>query len=121
MAKRRFFMPFVLSGLLAVAVAAPAMAGHHTTVQRGGAAGLVAAVVQVAVTLDDVNIANRSLNNLLRNADIDVLNNILNNSVNQNDILSNIYIEIEDVLNDNTVVVNVLSSGIQIGQLTVSP
>jgi hypothetical protein len=49
------------------------------------------------------------------------LNNILNNSVNNNTILSNIDITITDVLNDNTVIVNVLSSGLTIGTLTVSP
>ena len=116
---RRKILPLILGGALAVATVAPAAAGNHTTVQRGGAAGLVAAVVQASV--GDVTILNNSLNNLLRNADIDVLNNVLNNSVNQNDVLSNIDIEIEDVLQDNTVIVNVLSSGIQVGQLTVSP
>ena len=110
---------FVLAGTMAIAIASPAMAAR--SVQSGGAAGLVAAVVQVAVTTDDVNILNDSLNNLLRNADIDVLNNILNNSVNNNTILSNIDITITDVLNDNTVIVNVLSSGLTIGTLTVSP
>ena len=118
---RRKILPFILGGALAVAAVAPAAAGHHTTVQRGGAAGLVAAVVQVAVTTDDINILNNSLNNLLRNADIDVLNNILNNSVNQNDILSNIDIRIVDVLNDNTVIVSVLSGGVAVGELTVTP
>jgi hypothetical protein len=115
---RRRILPFILGGAMAVATVAPAAAAP---VQLGGAAGLVAAVVQVAVETDDINIANDSLNNLLRNADIDVLNNILNNSVNQNDILSNIDIEIVDVLNDNTVIVNVLSSGVSVGELTVSP
>ena len=117
MVKRRSAMAFVLSGLLALAIAAPAMAGHHTTVQRGGAAGLVAAVVQVAVNEVDVDIANRSINNLLRNADIDVLNNVLNNLLRDADI----DIEIVDVLADNTVVVSVLSGGIVVGELTVSP
>jgi hypothetical protein len=119
---RRRILPLILGGALAVAAVTPAAAAR--SVQSGGAAGLVAAVVQVAVTTDDVNIANHSLNNLLRNADIDVLNNILNNSVNQNTILSNIDIRIVDVLNDNTVIVSVLSgpiTPIEVGQLTVSP
>src|SRR5688572_29669156 len=114
---RRRILPFILGGAMAVASVAPAAAAP---VQLGGAAGLVAAVVQVAVETEDINIANNSLNNLLRNADIDVLNNVLNNSVNQNEILSNIDITIVDVLNDNTVIVNVLSSGVSIGELTVS-
>ncbi len=50
------------------------------TSRRGGAAGLVAAVVQAAVNACDVRILNHSVNNLLRNADIHVLENILNNS-----------------------------------------
>ena len=47
---------------------------------RGGAAGLVAAVVQAAVNACDVNILDNSVNNLLQNADIHALENILNNS-----------------------------------------
>jgi hypothetical protein len=115
---RRRILPFILGGAMAIATVAPAAAAPA---QLGGAAGLVAAVVQVAVETDDINIANNSLNNLLRNADIDVLNNVLNNSVNRNEILSNIDIEIVDVLNDNTVIVNVLSSGVSVGELTVTP
>jgi hypothetical protein len=118
---RRALVPFVLSGLLALAIAAPTMAGHGgnhaNTVQKGGAAGLVAVVAQVAATVqvEDINIANRSLNNLLRNADIDVLNNVLNNTLRDADI------EITRVIDGNNVVVNVLSSGVQTGNITVSP
>ena len=50
------------------------------TSTRGGAAGLVAAVVQAAVTACDVRVLNDSVNNLLQNANINALNNILNNS-----------------------------------------
>ena len=116
---RRKILPLILGGALAVAAVAPAAAAPPANRQLGGAAGLIAAVVQVAVATEDINILNNSLNNLLRNADIDVLNNILNNSVNNNDILSNIDIELDRVLSDNTVVVNVLSGGVQVGQLTV--
>lgn len=110
-----------MGSAIAVAAVAPVAAVPPANVQTGGAAGLVAAVVQVAIATEDINIANNSLNNLLRNADIDVLNNILNNSVNQNTILSNIDITIVDVLNDNTVIVNVLSGPTILGELTVTP
>ena len=50
------------------------------TSTKGGAAGLVAAVVQAAVNACEVQILNDSVNNLLQNADIHVLENILNNS-----------------------------------------
>jgi hypothetical protein len=115
---KRTVLSIALATVLVGATAAPAAAQIE---QRGGAAGLVAVVAQVALSHVDVEIANNSLNNLLRNADIDVLNNILNRSVNNNTILSNIDITIFDVLQDNTVIVNVLSSGVSIGQITVTP
>ena len=110
---KRIFRSLLLSGLLALTIAAPTMGARNT--QLGGAAGLVAAVVQVAVTTDDVNIANNSLNNLLRNADIDVLNNVLNNTLRDADI------DITRVISDNEVVVSVLSGGIVLGDITVTP
>ena len=63
------------------------------TSQRGGAAGLVAAVVQAAVNACDVHILNDSVNDLLQNADIHVLENILNNSP----ILSANNITVQDI------------------------
>jgi len=62
---------------------APSPATHTTcdaTSTRGGAAGLVAAVVQAAVNACDVRVLDNSVNNLLQNADITALQNILNNS-----------------------------------------
>jgi hypothetical protein len=62
---------------------APSPTTHTTcdaTSSRGGAAGLVAAVVQAAVNACDVRVLDDSVNNLLQNADIHVLENILNNS-----------------------------------------
>jgi len=63
------------------------------TSKEGGAAGLMAAVVQAAVNVCDVRILNNSVNNLLQNADINVLQDILNNSP----ILSNNNITIQDI------------------------
>jgi hypothetical protein len=78
---------------------------------RGGAAALaalVAAAVDVGgVVVCDVDVLNDSLNNLLQNADIHVLENILNNSPILNDLnISDITVE---VLSDGTVI-NVLGS-----------
>ena len=75
---RRKLLPLILGGALSLAAVAPASAQTTCEIDRGGAAGLVAAVVQANVC--DVQILNNSLNNLLQNADIRVLNNILNNN-----------------------------------------
>jgi hypothetical protein len=56
----------------------------------------------------DVNVLNNSLNNLLQNADIHVLENILNNSP----ILNDLTITVENVLNG--VQINVLGGGVTI-------
>lgn len=76
---RRKLLPLILGGALSVAAVSPAAAQPTVCeIDRGGAAGLIAAVVQA--NLCDVQILNNSLNNLLQNADIRVLNNILNNN-----------------------------------------
>lgn len=77
-----FAMP-VSSAAAAETSFAPSPTTHATcdaTSTKGGAAGLVAAVVQAAANVCDVRILNDSVNNLLQNADIHVLENILNNS-----------------------------------------
>jgi hypothetical protein len=118
---RRAILSLMIAGSLIMATAAPAAAQTTCNLpaapQRGGAAGLVALVqavvnanVGVAACDIDVNILNRSLNNLLRDANIRALNNILNNSP----ILSNdaIDVTVTEVLNG--VQINVLSSGLNI-------
>ena len=114
---RRKILPFILGGALSIAAIAPAAASSHTEcvtdVDRGGAAALVALVqanVLAGVTACDidVNVLNNSLNNLLRNADIRALNNILNNSP----ILNDLTITVTDVLNG--VQINVLGGGINV-------
>lgn len=79
---------------------------------RGGAAAL-AALVAAAVAADvdvlacDIAVLNNSLNNLLQNADIHVLENILNNSPILNDLnISDITVDV-DALTGGTVI-NVL-------------
>ena len=76
--------------------AAPAMAAPN---QAGGAAGVVAAVVQVDRTLNNVNV----LSNIgeIKVVEVsDSLNNVLNNSP----ILSNNVVTVQDFLNNCTVV-----------------
>ncbi|MEX2046494.1 MAG: hypothetical protein WEE03_04975 [Chloroflexota bacterium] len=77
---------------------------------RGGAAGL-AALVAAAVAVGgidavicDVDVLNNSLNNLLQNADIHVLENILNNSPILNNLnISDITVDV-DVLTGTTTI-----------------
>lgn len=116
---RRKVLPFILGGALAIATVAPAAANHTdqlTQRQVGGAAGLVAAVIQVQT--GDITLIDRSLNNLLRNADIDVLNNVLNNLLRDADI--DVTITDIRVLSGNVVQVDVLSGG-DVNVITVSP
>ena len=98
----------LVAALLGTLVLGAAQASAQNTTQKGGAAGLVAAVVQLVATdtidLTDNEIqvglvnVNRSLNNLT------ALNNVLNNSP----ILSNNDIDVVDVIDigDITVVLN---------------
>ena len=75
---------------------------------RGGTAALaalIAAAVDVGgVNVCDVDVLNNSLNNLLQNADIHVLENILNNSPILNDLnISDITVDV-DVLTGITTI-----------------
>ena len=116
---RRRLLPLILGGALSVAAVAPAAAAPTCEVGRGGAAALVALVnanVQVNA-LCDVDILNNSLNNLLRNADIHVLENILNNSPILNDWT--ITVSHNDILNQ--LEINVLSiGGVDVGGVTIT-
>ena len=105
----------------ATAAAAEVNMGSHVVTQdaaceaggnRGGAAAL-AALVAAAVAANvsnvacDVDVLNNSLNNLLQNADIHVIENILNNSPILNDLnISDITVDV-DALTGGTVI-NVL-------------
>lgn len=84
---RRRILPFILGGALAVTAVAPAAASNHNTQsQVGGAAGVVAAVVQLQVNDVDVRVLNNALNNVLRDADIDLTINAANNILQNADI-----------------------------------
>ena len=96
-----------------IAAAAEPTVGQSATVQttcdatsdRGGAAGLVAAVVQASVNACEVNILNDSVNNLLQNADIHALENILNNS---------------PILSDNNITVQNINVDVLTGTTTIT-
>lgn len=114
---RRRLLPLILGSALAIGAVAPAAAASCDVANRGGAAALVALVnanvgVGAAVCQIDVNILNNSLNNLLQNADIHVLENILNNSPILNDSLNNLTINVEDVANG--IQINVLGGGLNL-------
>ena len=114
---------FALAASIFGTAAAGTVSGVSAQSNRGGAAGLVAAVVQVAtddglVNVEVVDSFNnlRALNNVLRNSpilsnnDIDVTVgdvSILTNFLNANDIT------LEDFLNDNNVLLeDVIAIGI---------
>ncbi|MCA1683494.1 MAG: hypothetical protein LC685_05890, partial [Actinobacteria bacterium] len=108
-------LPAATAAAAESAVAGPAtvQATCASTGGPGGAAGLVAAVVQAAVNACDVQILNNSVNNLLRNADIHALENILNNSpiLSQNDItVQNIDVNVLT----GTTTISVLSGGLPV-------
>lgn len=120
---RRRILSLLMGTSLAMAAVAPAAAQTECNLpaapQKGGAAALVALVqavvnanVGVAACDVDVDVLNNSLNNLLQNADIRALNNILNNSP----ILSNDAIDVIVTENNilNNVQINVLSEGLLI-------
>ncbi len=78
-----------IAGSLFGATIAGVGAAPPDTVQRGGAAGLIAAVVQAAnvVNLDNTVIEVLTVKNTLNN--LTALNNVLNNVLNNSPILSN--------------------------------
>jgi hypothetical protein len=96
-----------IAGSLFGATIAGVGAAPPDTVQRGGAAGLIAAVVQAAnvVNIDDTVIEVLTVRNTLNN--LTALNNVLNNSPilsNNNDVVDITVIDgnvnVTDVLND---------------------
>lgn len=92
------------AGALTLTVAAPALAAPSPTNQSSGAAGVIAAVVQVDDTLNELRVLSPNGNQNIEVVTVkDSLNNVLNNSP----ILSNNVVTIQDFLNNNDV--NVLT------------
>ena len=124
---------FVAACCAALALSIPAAFAASPQTQSGGAAGVVAAVVQVQDTLNNLNLqvlngsnvevvtVKDSLNNVLQNAqflnNITILQNFLNNNTclavcqSLNNVLNN-----NNVAVSNLVAINVLSGGLVIFQ-----
>lgn len=84
------------AGVLSLGMAAPAMAAPNSNNQSGGAAGLVAAVVNANV--QDVEV------NVVRTGDINVtLTNLLNNNRVLTDFLNNNNVDVNDVVDVNII------------------
>lgn len=113
----------LLAGTGAAAVASPVQSsGAHITLaaqsqQRTNVGQLVSGLINVNVGAVAVNIGNVTLvdvNDVLNNNQIDILNNVLNNSPilsNNSDILTNLLRD-ANLITDNQVVVGVLSGGL---------
>ena len=107
-----------IAGSLFGATIAGVSAAPPSSVQQGGAAGLVAAVVQAAnlVSLDNSKIEVLTVKNSFNN--LTALNNVLNNSpiLSNNDIIDDI-----TVINGDVNVMNVLNNlNVNIQALTVN-
>lgn len=93
--------------------AAPAQTTEEQTDQAAAAAGLVAAIVQVADTIDiedsNVEVVTVTVEDSLNN--LDVLNNVdvLNESLNENNIVLRDLIVVEDI--DALVAIGILDGG----------
>jgi len=126
---KRFSLVLALAGTMALSVVSAATAQPNPNNQSGGAAGVVAAVVQIQDTLNNLQVLSGnenleivtvkdSLNNVLQNARF--LNNItiLQDFLNQpNCSVIAVCDSLNDVLNDNNVLItdviaiDVLSGG----------
>ena len=94
------------AGALTLTVAAPALAAPSPTNQSGGAAGVVAAVVQVDDTLNELRVLSPNGDQNIEVVTVkDSLNNVLNNSP----ILSNNVVTLQNFLNNNTVLTDFLN------------
>lgn len=91
-----------LLSVSALALALPASAAaapSHATHQSGGAAGVVAAVVQVDDTLNNLTVLDNA-----GTIEVITVKDSLNNVLNRSPILSNNVITLQNFLNDCTVV-----------------
>jgi len=111
-------------GVAVVLAVAPGTARAQSA-QRTNVGQAVSGLINVDIGAVAVNIGDITLNdlidvqNVLNNNEVRVLNNVLNNSPilsNNSDILTNLLRD-ADLLNDNQVVVGVLSSGFLIQNL----
>lgn len=100
---------FATAGVLSLGMAAPVSAAPNSNNQSGGAAGLVAAVVNANVQDVEVNVVrtgdvNVALTNLLNNNR--VLTDFLNNNLNNNNVTVTDVVDVNIV--GDVLVINVL-------------
>lgn len=94
------------AGTMTLTLAAPAIAAPSPTNQSGGAVGVIAAVVQVDDTLNDLSVLSPGGD---QNIEVVTVKNSLNNVLNNSPILSNNVITLQGFLNDNTVLTDFLN------------
>lgn len=105
--KKARLAALLTAGAMTFAVTAPAVAAPNPTNQSGGAAGVVAAVVQVDDTLNELSVLSPGGDQNIEVVTVkDSLNNVLNNSP----ILSDNVIMLQNFLNDNEVLKNALNN-----------
>lgn len=105
--KKARLAALLTAGAMTFAVTAPAVAAPNPTNQSGGAAGVVAAVVQVDDTLNELRVLSpEGAQNIEVVTVKDSLNNVLNNSP----ILSDNVITLQNFLNNNEVLKNALNN-----------
>ncbi len=105
--KKARLAALLTAGVMTCAVTAPAVAAPNPTNQSGGAAGVVAAVVQVDDTLNELSVLSPGGDQNIEVVTVkDSLNNVLNNSP----ILSDNVITLQNFLNNNEVLKNALNN-----------
>jgi hypothetical protein len=105
--KKARLAALLTAGAMTFAVTAPAVAAPNPTNQSGGAAGVVAAVVQVDDTLNELSVLSPGGDQNIEVVTVkDSLNNVLNNSP----ILSDNVITLQNFLNNNEVLKNALNN-----------
>ena len=104
--KKACLAAVLTAGTMTLTLAAPAIAAPSPTNQSGGAAGVIAAVVQVDDTLNDLSVLSPGGD---QNIEVVTVKNSLNNVLNNSPILSNNVITLQGFLNDNTVLTDFLN------------
>ncbi len=103
--KKARLTALLTAGVMTFAVTAPAVAAPNPTNQSGGAAGVVAAVVQVDDTLNELSVLSPGGD---QNIEVVTVKDSLNNVLNKSPILSDNVITLQNFLNNNEVLKNAL-------------
>lgn len=98
--KKARLAALLTAGAMTFAVTAPAVAAPNPTNQSGGAAGVVAAVVQVDDTLNELSVLSPGGD---QNIEVITVKDSLNNVLNNSPILSNNVVTLQNFLNNNDV------------------